>query len=241
MHEPSLLHVRDHSKATGPAHHMLEYIAQHVNKYTGEAFELTVDRIAYRLQVSSQWVGQLRRQLVEAGELLVKQSRGRHPNVYVIPWERCPSCNPQVEFGVQMDGTPLSDGTHDLNPKVTPNQPQSNPKVGGASGPDPAQIQPPKVFKEVKEKKDGSTPNWTDEAAKAEARSPFWCPACGYATPACVHRMAYYVDPAPPMRGPAPSGHPSTTGNDVSATLGTRRSSVLLRCAAASRRAGPWH
>ena len=92
MHSKSLLHVRDHSKATGPAHHMLEYIAQHVNAYTGEAFELTVDRIAHRLQVSSQWVGQLRRQLIESGELLVKQSRGRHPNVYVIPYERCPAC-----------------------------------------------------------------------------------------------------------------------------------------------------
>jgi hypothetical protein len=86
---------------------------------------LTVDRLAYRLQVTPQWVGQLRRHLVETGELLVKQSRGRHPNVYVIPWERCPSCNPNVEFGVQIDGTPLPDSTPDLNPKPTPNQPQS--------------------------------------------------------------------------------------------------------------------
>src|SRR5262245_31457632 len=115
MHVKSLLHVRDHSKVTGPAGHMLEYIAQFTNQYTGEAFELTVDRIAHRLQVSSQWVGQLRRQLVEAGELILKQSRGRRPNVYVIPYERCPLCqqtnpkvvwegedgNPKVEFGVE--------------------------------------------------------------------------------------------------------------------------------------------
>src|SRR5262245_61068960 len=113
MHEPSLRHVRDHSKATGTAHHMLEYIALHVNAYTGEAFQLTVDRLAYRLQVTPQWVGQLRHQLVEAGELLVQQSRGRHPNVYVIPYARCPACqqaNPKVEFGVKID-------RDDFNPK----------------------------------------------------------------------------------------------------------------------------
>ena len=37
MHVESVVHVRDHSKATGPAHHMLEYITLHTNRYTGEA------------------------------------------------------------------------------------------------------------------------------------------------------------------------------------------------------------
>jgi hypothetical protein len=144
MHIKSLLHVRDHSKATGPAHHMLEYIAQHVNAYTGEAFQLTVDRIAHRLQVSSQWVGQLRRQLIEAGELLVKPSRGRYPNVYVIPYERCPACqglNPKVELGVE-----------DANPHPTPKQPQSNPKVEDGASPDLARIELRKDVKEEREK-----------------------------------------------------------------------------------------
>jgi hypothetical protein len=148
MHINSLLHVRDHSKATGPAHHMLEYIAQHVNAYTGEAFELTVDRIAHRLQVSSQWVGQLRRQLIESGELLVKQSRGRHPNVYVIPYERCPACqqaNPQLHLGVEID-------REDCNPKVTPKQPQSNPKVEDGASPPLARIAPRKDVKKEREK-----------------------------------------------------------------------------------------
>jgi hypothetical protein len=155
MHVKSLLHVRDHSKATGPAHHLLEYIALHVNAYTGEAFELTVDRLAHRLHISAQWVGQLRRQLVETGELIVKQSRGRRPNVYIIPYERCPACqesnpkvadegddlNPKVEFGV-----------HHTNPKVTPKQPPSNPKVAQPSRPLLARISPQKEVKVFKEK-----------------------------------------------------------------------------------------
>jgi hypothetical protein len=168
MHTKSLLHVRDHSKATGPAHHMIEYIAQHVNAYTGEAFELTVDRIAHRLQVSSQWVGQLRRQLIETGELLVKQSRGRRPNVYIIPYERCPACqhaNPQVAA----EGDDLND---DLNPKVefgvedpnsqaTPKQPPSNPKVDDGASPLLPGVKPQKgskVSKEILFSQDGSQP-----------------------------------------------------------------------------------
>ena len=80
-----------------------------------------MDRLAHRLEVTPQWVGQLRRRLVESGELIVKQSRGRRPNVYIIPYERCPACqkvNPKLEF--QVDEIP-----EDRNPKVTPDQPQS--------------------------------------------------------------------------------------------------------------------
>jgi hypothetical protein len=99
MHFESLRHVRDHAKVVGTAHHLLEFIAMHVNMQTGEAFDLTVERLAHRLDVTPQWVGQLRARLVQAGELIVKQSRGRHPNVYIIPYARCPACqaaNPQT-------------------------------------------------------------------------------------------------------------------------------------------------
>jgi hypothetical protein len=151
MHFKSLLHVRDHSKATGPAHHMLEYIAQHINAYTGEAFELTVDRIAYRLQVSSQWVGQLRRQLVESGELIIRQSRGRRPNVYVIPTERCPACNPHAACEGDDLNPKVELGVDDPSPQVTPKQPQSNPKVEDGASPQFARIAPQKDVKEQRE------------------------------------------------------------------------------------------
>jgi hypothetical protein len=123
MHFKSLLHVRDHSKAKGTAHHLLEHIAQHVNMHTGEAFGPSVDRLADRLDITPQWVRQLRARLVAEGELIFKQSHGRHPNVYIIPYERCPACqglNPKVELPVD----PIPD---DPNPKVPPAQPETQP------------------------------------------------------------------------------------------------------------------
>jgi hypothetical protein len=125
MHFKSLLHVRDHSKATGRTHHLLEHIAQHVNMHTGEAFDLSVDRVAYRLDITPQWVRQLRTRLVETGELSVKQSRGRHCNVYIIPYERCPACqggNPKVELSVEIN-------PDETNPKVPAPQPDAQPET----------------------------------------------------------------------------------------------------------------
>jgi hypothetical protein len=128
MHFKSLLHVRDHSKAKGRAHHLLSYIAQHVNMHTGEAFDLSVERLADRLDITPQWVRQLRTRLVETGELMVKQSRGRHPNVYIIPYERCPACqggNPKV-------GLPVEIIRDETNPKVPASQPASQPESPAA-------------------------------------------------------------------------------------------------------------
>ena len=136
MHFKSLLHVRDHSKATGRAHHLLSYIAQHVNRHTGEAFDLSVERLADRLDVTPQWVRQLRTRLVETGELIVKMSRGRRPNVYVIPYECCPACqggNPKVEL-------PVDNIPDDSNPQVDTPNPQVNPKL---SRPQPETLTPP--------------------------------------------------------------------------------------------------
>jgi hypothetical protein len=125
MHFKSILHVRDHSKATGTAHHLLSTIANHVNMHTGEAFGPSVDRLASRLDVTPQWVRQLRARLVAEGELILKPSRGRHPNVYIIPYERCPACqgvNPKVELRVEI--TP-----DDANPKVEEFQPDTQPET----------------------------------------------------------------------------------------------------------------
>lgn len=205
MHFKSLLHVRDHAKVRGTAHHLLEYIALHVNRHTGEAFELSVDRLAHRLEVTPQWVRQLRTRLVAAGELMVQQSRGRHPNVYRIPYERCPACqgsNPKLQLPVES------------HPKLSPAQPEtamplprnsdpSNPKLGEASGPRLAWIRPPKESKDLKEKREAATRNFTNNTLgapehppanvllKAEQDSPFWCQACGFAIPTCGHRVVY--------------------------------------------------
>jgi hypothetical protein len=189
MHFKSLLHVRDHSKAKGRAHHLLEYIAQHVNMHTGEAFGPSVERLAERLDVTPQWVRQLRARLVAEGELIFKQSNGRHPNVYIIPYERCPACqglNPKVELPVD----PIPD---DVNPKVEDLQPESreastrnsdpsNPKLAEYLKAVLARIESRKdSLKEEKEKKEGPTrksrEEWLD---KPERRSPFWCEVHGF-------------------------------------------------------------
>jgi hypothetical protein len=125
MHFKSILHVRDHSKATGTAHHLLSTIANHVNMHTGEAFGPSVDRLASRLDVTPQWVRQLRARLVAEGELMLKPSRGRHPNIYIIPYERCPACqgsNPKVD----LPDDSLPDET---NPTVEDPQPASEPET----------------------------------------------------------------------------------------------------------------
>ena len=125
MHFKSLLHVRDHSKATGTAHHLLQTIAQHVNRHTGEAFGPSVERLAARLDITPQWVRQLRARLVAEGELIFKQSRGRHPNVYIIPYEHCPACqggNPQGELRVDIC-------RDDSNPKVPSAEPETQPET----------------------------------------------------------------------------------------------------------------
>jgi hypothetical protein len=102
------------------AHHLLGYIALHVNRPTGEAFELSVDRLAHRLDVTPQWVRHLRTYLVAAGELEIQQSRGRRPNVYRISYERCPACragNPKLEWPVEG------------NPQQSPAQPETQPET----------------------------------------------------------------------------------------------------------------
>ena len=203
MHFRSLLHVRDHSKATGRAHHLLQTIAQHVNRHTGEAFGPSVERLAERLDVTPQWVRQLRARLVGEGELILKPSRGRHCNVYVIPYERCPACrgtNPKAELPVDPipdDTNPQVELPDDINPKVPPAQPATqpesleaptrnsdpaNPKVGEPFKAVLKRIELQKeFFKEEKEKKEGTTRNgletWQD---KPERHSLFWCEAHGF-------------------------------------------------------------
>jgi hypothetical protein len=205
MHFNSLLHVRDHAKVRGTAHHLLEYIALHINMHTGEAFELSVDRLAHRLEVTPQWVRQLRTRLVAAGELMVQQSRGRHPNVYRIPYERCSACqggNQKLELPVE--STPkLPSAQPETAMPLTRNSDPSNPKLGGASGPRPAWIERPKEVKNLKDIQEEPTRNDDDDGIppKAEEDSPFWCQACGFAIPTCRHRVVYGTSQGRSRRG----------------------------------------
>jgi hypothetical protein len=213
MHFKSLRHVRDHVKVQGRPYELLTHIALHTNMHTGEAFELSVERQAHRHTITPEWTRRLLNGLIATGELIVERSRGRYPNRYRFPLERCPACqgddiNPEVELG------------DDINPK---RQPQTQPQTLGPSTPNSAapqpvgkvlrfpgvqpQTAPQKEVKELKEKKDGRTPNVDHDQEdrrpdprdefpsvhilhdKAETDSPFWCAACGYSTPTCTHRV----------------------------------------------------
>jgi hypothetical protein len=204
MHFKSILHVRDHSKATGTSHHLLQTIANHVNRHTGEAFGPSVDRLAVRLDVTPQWIRQLRARLVAEGELIFKQSRGRHPNVYIIPWERCPACQGS-QGNAPVSGDPLPDDFNpqvglpdEINPKVAASQPTSKPETltaptRNSAGANPKVGEPFEVvrkrielqkdlLKEEREKKESATRNclepWLED--KPERQSPFWCAAHGF-------------------------------------------------------------
>jgi hypothetical protein len=235
MHFKSLLHVRDHVKVQGRPYELLTYIALHINMHTGEAFELTIERQAQRHQITPEWTRILLNGLIATGELVVERSRGRHPNRYRFPLERCHACqgttpegasegddlNPEVPLGV------------DFNPKLPPPQPQTEPQTLAPSTPNSApanpkltegatalgaQIPPLKEVKDLKEEKDAATPNCdhahvdrqndapaaplADAPDKAETASPFYCAACGYSIPTCVHRTRY----APEARPTRPRG-----------------------------------
>jgi len=165
MHFKSLLHVRDHVKVQGRAYDLLMSIALHINMHTGEAFELSMERLAHRHQITPEWTRRLLHAVIATGELVVERSRGRHPNRYRFPLERCPACqdaNPEVEFRVD----PHPD---EINPEVDPPQPPTeppptlnwdrpNPELGVASEPHLAQIERPKEVKDLKEIKGKANP-----------------------------------------------------------------------------------
>lgn len=115
MHFKSLRHVRDHVKVQGRPYELLTHIALHTNMHTGEAFELSIERQAHRHQITPEWTRRLLNGLIATGELVVERSRGRHPNRYRFPLERCHACqgddiNPEVPLG--------DDIIPELNPKL---------------------------------------------------------------------------------------------------------------------------
>jgi hypothetical protein len=92
MHFKSLRHVRDHVKVQGRPYELLTHIALHTHMHTGEAFELSVERQAHRHAITPEWTRRLLNGLIATGELIVERSRGRYPNRYRFPLERCPAC-----------------------------------------------------------------------------------------------------------------------------------------------------
>jgi hypothetical protein len=132
MHFESLRHVRDHVKVQGRAYDLLTHIALHTNMHTGEAFALSVERLAHRHQITPEWTRKLLNGVIATGELVVERSRGRYPNRYRFPLERCHACqgddfNPEVELGDAITPDP---------------QPQTQPQTGARPTPNSAAPEP---------------------------------------------------------------------------------------------------
>jgi hypothetical protein len=184
MHFNSLLHVRDHAKVVGTARQLLQDIALHVNRHTGEAFELSVERLAHRLDVTPQWTRRLLARLLASGELIIQRSRGRHPNVYRIPYERCHACqaaNPKLEVPVDLNPDAV-------NPKLQSPQPETGAPPTRNSAPPKTLgkvlrfqgVQPETGGRKEIIKIERRSDFITSLSDKPEMRSRWWCDAHGF-------------------------------------------------------------
>jgi hypothetical protein len=85
MHFPTLVSLRDQSKVSGPAHHLLLMLALHGYRETNVSSP-SVGRLAHALGVTSRHVRSLLKELVAIGAVRITHGGGRHTNTYeVIP------------------------------------------------------------------------------------------------------------------------------------------------------------
>ena len=197
-------HVRDFSKSRGDAKFLLLTIASHINPQLGWAWP-SLDTLAHELTKGKPYTLKLITVLEDLGELEVHRGRGRgHPNHYRIticheppperPRKGHPSDNhfPEEKVIEEAEKVILA------------------PEKGHPSDNSKEILERKDLERRVPEKvigQDGSAEAPVAIAPteeKAETRSPFWCPACGYAIPSCVHRVIHAPPPARPRAHPSP-------------------------------------
>jgi hypothetical protein len=85
MHLPTLVSLRDQSKVSGPAHHLLLMLALYGYRETNVSCP-SVGRLAHTLGVTPRHVRSLLKELVTVGAVRITHGGGRHTNTYeVIP------------------------------------------------------------------------------------------------------------------------------------------------------------
>ncbi len=85
MHFPTLISLRDQSKVSGPAHHLLLMLALHGYRDTNVSCP-SVGRLAHTLGVTPRHVRSLLKELVAVGAIHIQHGGGRQTNTYeVIP------------------------------------------------------------------------------------------------------------------------------------------------------------
>jgi hypothetical protein len=129
--------------------------------------------------------------------------RGTHPYHRWRQWRA--SQMAQAEVGER--SLPQAAGDESLGvsclPQVEVIGESSLPQLGQAPSPELTRVD---LYKEELTTADAPAAPLAHAPDKAEAASPFWCQACGYAILSCVHRIYYRVQPRQDVKRPAPAG-----------------------------------
>jgi hypothetical protein len=202
-------HVREKSQAKGSARTLLLNLAIYANDCCGVAWpsDATLRR---ETNVSHQRIHELKNLLEEAGELVIVERPG-FSNLYCVAWQGKPVGGTCPETGRHDPCCPLRYGHPSAREEGSeiPDPPgqegvsePSDPQVSEIPDPPPQRFLSRKRYT-TREENEAPVARAPDED-KVEARSPFWCAACGYATPTCRHRVIHAPPPARPRAHPSP-------------------------------------
>jgi hypothetical protein len=211
-------HVREKSQSKGSARTLLLNLAIYANDCCGVAWPADAT-LFHETNVSRQRIHELKNALERTGELAILARPGA-TNLHFVAWQ-----------GKPLGGTSAQDPAHHeprcplrdpaLWDRCAQCWPDRFPPVAGVGGgseiSDPSgeaqgsdipdgggQSSLTQKLVKTREKNHAPTAPIAHTPDKAEAASPFWCPDCGYAIPACVHRTSYRVQPRQEVTRPAP-------------------------------------
>jgi hypothetical protein len=202
-------HVREKSQAKGSARTLLLNLAIYANDCCGVAWPADAT-LRHETNVSHQRIHELKHTLQRLGELVIVERPG-FTNLYFVAWQGKPVGGTFPETGCHDPYCPLR---HAPTPETGRGSEKSDtPVEEGALDSSEAQgseisegrgqkylTRKPEKMREENKAPVAIAP--TEE--KAEERSPFWCPDCGYATPTCRHRVIHAPPPARPRAQPSP-------------------------------------
>jgi hypothetical protein len=209
-------HVREKSNTRGSARILLLNLAIYANDCCGVAWPSDA-MLYHETNVSRQRIHELKNALEAKGELVILERPGA-TNLYCVAWQGKPLGGTSAQDPAGHDyRCPLRDSVQwDRCARRWPDRYPPRAGAGGGSEiPDPCpapqgsgisrqglefsdgggQSSLTQKLTKTREKNDAPAAPMAHAPDKAEAASPFWCPECGYAIPACVHRTAYRVQP----------------------------------------------
>ena len=206
-------HVREKSNARNSARTLLLNLAIYANDCCGVAWPADAT-LRHETNVSHQRIHELKRALQKTGELVIVERPG-FTNLYLVAWQGTPlggtshdtgrhdpSCPlrhahaPAGREGSEIPDTPMPEGILDTS------EPQGS-DISKRRGQIFLRRKPEKTREENR-----APVAIAPREAKAEAQSPYWCDACGYAAPRCEHRIRYREEVSHDAHTPRPSPTP---------------------------------